>query len=146
VNVEPATQPMASTPEEVAKRMRDLIQFIHDTAWKEAQAKGMSQADFEKQWPQQVKAYRESVIARIEGDQPTAGGFGTSEIAGTPLPPTSQPAPDPNVQSPSVNFTQQPDVGDFRQLPTPVPSPYSNAQYRARDRSLWGMWDYGGRR
>jgi hypothetical protein len=142
------TPPTPSTPEEVAQRMEDLIQFIRNMAWKEAQAKGTSQADFDKQWPDKVKAYRESVMAKIEGSEPSEGGFGQAEVAGTPLPPTSEPAVEPGatMQPQVVTITQQPDVGDFRQLPPPVPSPYSNAQYRARDMSIWGMWDYGGRR
>jgi len=140
----PTTQPKPATPEAVSQRMGDLISFIHETAWKQAQAKGISQAGFDEQWPEQVKRYRESVMTRMEESQPADGGFGVTEVAGTPPPPTSAPAESPQ----SANYTyinSQPDIGANRQLPPTVQSPYSNAAYRAKDLSLWNMWDYNPR-
>jgi hypothetical protein len=137
----PTTQPTPATPQHVARRMGETVKFIHETAWKEAQAKGESRSEFESQWPQHVKEYRESVMARIEGSQPGEGGFGKSQLAGSTTPPPSTPAP--QVQQPTVQYIgPQEDLGTSRPLPPPVPSPYSNADYRAKDRSLWDMWDY----
>jgi hypothetical protein len=142
-----ATQPAPATPLEVAQRMGDVIHFIKETAWKEAQAKGTSRADFDEQWPEQVKQYRAQVIARMADLQPNDDAFGTVEIAGTAPPPASQPAqPDRATAQPQVIYVTAPNnIGANHQLPPPVNSPYTNELYRQRDRSLWYMWDFNRR-
>jgi hypothetical protein len=139
-----ATQPTPHTPEEVAQRLGEMIDFIHETQWKEAQAQGISRADFDKQWPEKVKQYRESVMANIEDTQPLDGGFGKTELAGTPAPSATEPAAAPQ-QPHYIYVTPQPDLGANRVLPPHVESPYSNADFRAKDLTLWNMWDYNRR-
>jgi hypothetical protein len=144
----PSTQPTPATPEAVAQRMGKLIDFIYDSAQTQAQAQGTSRADFEKHWPEQVKEYRESVMARIEGAQPPQSAFGKSEIAGTAPPPTSAPAAMAGATLPPQTvyvIPQQPNLGANHPLPPTVRSPYSNSVYRSRDLSLWNMWDYNPR-
>jgi hypothetical protein len=136
----PTTGPAPATPDQVATRLGDMLNFIYETSWKQAQAKGTSQADFEKNWPEQVRQYRESVMEKIEGSQPSEAAFGKSQLAGSTPPPPDLPAPAP---LPAHYDTPAPaDVTASQSLPAPVQSPYSNANYRAKDTSLWNMWDY----
>ena len=139
-----ATQPVPTTPQEVAARMGDLIHFIKETAWKAAQAKGTGRDDFDKQWSERVKQYRQRVMAGIEEAQPIEGGFGKAEVVGANPPPAPAPAETTAAPTPPqvIYVTQQEDIGANHQLPPPVESPYSNSLYRGRDLSLWGMWDF----
>ena len=92
-------------------------------------------------------------MAKIEGVQPIESAFGQTQVSGTPTAATPvDGAANGGAQTAgaslgpqTITVVQQPDLGDFRQLPPPVPSPYSNAEYRARDRGLWDMWDFNRR-
>jgi hypothetical protein len=145
-----ATQPAPTTPAGVAQRMDDLIAFIRETAWKQAQAKGMSREDFDKQWPDQVKQYRQEVMAKIENAQPVDDQFGRTGAAGTVTASTSQPSAGASASAagpgqPQTVYIQSAVPSDPHVLPPPVYSPYSNERFRSRDLRLWDMWDFNRR-
>jgi hypothetical protein len=130
-----SSQPALTPLELVSRRMGETMKFIRETACKDAQAKGISETDFNSHWPAEMARYRRSVISRIESAQPLEG-VGKTEMLGTPPP---QPRPEPAIAQPPVVFATPQAAPP--QPPPPVPSPYTNALFRARDNTIWDMWD-----
>jgi len=134
---EATAQPTAKSSEQVAARMGEMIDSARSTAWKKAEARGMSEAEFEQAWKQRVEQHRDEVAKNVEGCKKLAQSLTSSPPpapAARPLPPASPiitgpgpapvapAAPPPTVQS---QYSQQ----------------HTAEMYQQRNDELWNRWD-----
>jgi hypothetical protein len=124
------------TPEEAAARMEEMIKSAKETAWTKAQARGMSRAEFDKRWAEQVKNYQKSVEQNVMGCRALA-----NSLTNPPPPP---PAPPSNP--PPVNVGPPPGMRGYSpSLPPPVASQYQSndtaSGFQARNDELWNRFD-----
>jgi hypothetical protein len=129
-----ATEPAATTPEQEAARIGDLINSIEAMQCKKAQACGMSQADFQRKWQEEIQQYHDMVASKLDGMQRLATAFAQSQAAENAAPPGP-------VQISPPPVTYLPGPPDQPVPPPPVASPYTSERYRDADYSLWNMWD-----
>jgi hypothetical protein len=130
-----ATQPMAATPAEVAARMDEMIHSMEAIEWKKAQARGMSRADFDQKWQQQLQQDRASVAEKVNGMKMLADAFARSESEASP------PLRTRIVNGATPINTWQNSAPAQAAVQAPVASPYTKRSYTANDDSLWNMWD-----
>ncbi|MGH7176161.1 MAG: hypothetical protein ACREJC_02165 [Tepidisphaeraceae bacterium] len=134
-------QPAPTTPQQLEERMSRMIASYQAIAWKKAQATGMSRAEFDARWKQHLAQYSESVAQKINGVKSLGTFLWQSEVAGS-----APPAPEPSTpimkgQPLMVWSNPRPNLAAPAALPTPVPARHTNADYAAKDDSLWNMWD-----
>jgi hypothetical protein len=134
VNAPGMTQPAPTTPEQVAARMGEMIKSAKETAWKKAEARGMSQADFDKAWSERVEKYREAVAQKVDGCKELAASLSA------PPPPAPKPVDPttPIITGQGQRITAAPP-------PTPVQSQYSQSytagMYQQQNNELWNRFD-----
>lgn len=145
----PATQPAADTPEQLAQRMASLVKYARSIAWRKAEARGVSEADFEKQWQEKVAKYRDGVADKVEGVRALGGSLAKSEIAGSNVPsqqiqPTQVPSrrlPLGRIPPPAIWTAPPPVQQKAPDLPPPVNSPDTDAHFRQlNDQNAWDPW------
>jgi len=143
-----AGQSAPPTPQEAAARMEALVKYARSIAWKKAQARGTSEADFDRQWQERVAKYKEAVADKVEGVRGLSGALAKSEVAGANAQPslTLVPAAAPQlgpIPPPAIwSTTGPPPVQAARALPPPVASPDSNAHFQQVDgQNAWNPWD-----
>jgi hypothetical protein len=125
-------QPVPTTPQEAAARMDEMIRTAKSTEWAKAEARGISQEEFEKDWKQQVENNRESVARRVDGCKQLA-----QSLSAPPPPTAERPALSPYG---AVTVPKQGPVPPAPP-PPPVPSRYTPEYYQARNHELWDRWD-----
>jgi hypothetical protein len=141
----PATQSSAN-PEQLAQRMKALVEYAREIAWRKAQAMGVSEADFNKQWEQNVREHKDHVADKVEGMRVLGGSLANSDLGGTRVP-----QQDPQAYSsqpvgplpPPAIWTAQPPVqrAPDNQLPAPVDSRHTREYYeRKNDDVYWNPW------
>lgn len=130
-NPSDATQSAANSPDQLAARMADQIETTHAIAWKKAEARGISQADFEKQWQESIKQYRDAVARNVDGMKPLAEQLMKSDAPPPPVPTQTQAMPSVTSGPPGGTPT----------LPPPVASPYTSAMYQNQSASTWNAWN-----
>ena len=114
-----------------------MIATAKSTAWKKAEARGMSESEFEQAWKKRVEKHQEEVEKNVEGCKKLAQSLTNSpppSPALAPLPPATPiitgpgaapvapAAPPPTVQS---QYSPQ----------------HSAATYQQRNDELWNLWD-----
>jgi len=120
-----------NSPEQLAAQMADQIDTAHASAWKKAEARGMSQSEFEQKWQEAIKQYSEAVARKVEGMKPLADQLMKSD---------APPPPVPTPPSGGSSATNGP-PGGTPTLPPPVPSPYTSAMYQSQSASTWNAWN-----
>ena len=129
----PARPP--ATSEEAAARMEELIKSAKQIAWTKAQARGMSQEEFEKRWADQVKNYQKSVEQKVVGCRALA-----NSLTNPPPPP-----PPPPSNPPPVDVGPPPGLRGGPSLPSPVTSQYQQnntaSGFQQRNDELWNRFD-----
>jgi hypothetical protein len=129
-----ATQrPAAITPQEVPARMEEMIKSAKATEWAKAEARGMSQEEFEKEWKQRVEKYRESVAREVDGCKQLAKSLSA--------PPPPAPAPPPLPPSGGA-FNPKQELKPPAPLAPPVQSRYTPEYFQAKNKELWDRFDY----
>jgi len=130
----PASAPQS--PEEAAARMGELIKSAKQIAWTKAQARGMSQEEFEKRWTEQVKNYQKSVEQKVLGCRALANSL------------TNPPPPPPAPPSNAIPLVVGPPPGMHGyspSLPPPVNSQYQQnntaSGFQQRNDELWNRFD-----
>lgn len=130
------SQAPAATAQDVEARMDETMKAAKAIAWSKAQARGVSEADFEKQWTEQVKEYKEAVKTKVEGVKSLAQSL--SE------PPPAQPAQQQKFEPPAVAlYPQAPPPPSIQppSLPPTVQSKATNEMYQQQNNELWNRFD-----
>ena len=122
------TAPAPTTPDQVAAKMQTDIASARDMAWAKAEARGMTQAEFDARWGQQVKQYQDTVAQQVTGVKALAESL------------TAPPPPPTQIISPIVNTPVNRGSGADAApppLPAPVQSQYTAGMYQAANNALW---------
>jgi len=117
-----------TTPDQVAAKMQQDIATAQEIAWAKAEARGMTKAEFDARWGQQVKQYQETVAQQVSGVKALAESL------------TAPPPPPTQIISPIVN-TPVDRGGGASDAPPPLPAPvqsqYTAGMYQAANNALW---------
>jgi len=126
------------TVEEAAALMDEMAKSAQEIAWTKAQAQGMSRAEFDKRWADQVKNYKASVDQKVLGCRALASQMMNPPPLPPPPPmmsPREYDGPPPGMRG-GPSLSRPPLSGQYQQENTA-------GAFKARDDSLWNEFDDG---
>jgi hypothetical protein len=127
------TQPEALTPQQIVERTAGLVKVARAAAWEHAQAHGMTQADFDRQWAQKVDQFRADVDKRVAGMAQLSARYNSLPPPRTPAKSTIPSGP----QGQPINGWVPPDA-NFNNSDDPSRDAFDNTY---KGPGLYGYYD-----